>query len=113
LCVITRSAGADKPFGFVEIKYPFSVRHLTPTEAAHTPGFCSVTDDLSNIILKKKHTYFAQIQGQMALGERPQKDPGVILLFTPKQTLAFSASISIKNIGKKIYPSSCHFMITV
>ena len=67
-------SNADKPFGFVEIKCPFSVRHLTPAEATHTPGFCSITDDSGNIVLKEKHSYYGQIQGQMALGERPWCD---------------------------------------
>ena len=64
----------DQPFGFVEIKCPFSVRNLTPAEATCTPGFCCVTDDSGNIKLKEKHSYYAQIQGQMALGERPWCD---------------------------------------
>ena len=38
-------SNADQPFGFVEIKCPFSVRNLTPAEATRTPRFCCVTDD--------------------------------------------------------------------
>ena len=33
-----------------------------------------MTDDSANIKLKEKHSYYAQIQGQMALGERPWCD---------------------------------------
>ena len=67
-------SNGDKPFGFLEIKCPYSVRHLTPAEATHTPGFCSMIDDAGCIMLKEKHSYYAQIQGQMALGERPWCD---------------------------------------
>ena len=34
-------SNGDKAFGFLEIKCPYSVRHLTPAEATHTPGFCT------------------------------------------------------------------------
>ena len=64
----------DTPFGFVEIKCPYSVRDLTPIEASHTSGFCCVENNLGNLELKEKHSYFAQVQGQMAIGERPRCD---------------------------------------
>ena len=71
----------DAPFGFVEIKCPYSVRDLTPIEASHTPGFCCVENNLGNLELKEKHSYFVQVQGQMAIGERPWCD---FVIYTQK-----------------------------
>ena len=64
----------DAPFRFVEIKCPYSVRNLTPIKVSHTPGFCCVKNDLGDLELKEKHSYYAQIQGQMAIGEIPWCD---------------------------------------
>ena len=55
-------SNADEPFGFMEIKCQYSLRNLTPMEAAHTPGFCCVKNDSGHLELKEKHSYYAQIQ---------------------------------------------------
>ena len=67
----------DQPFGFVEVKCPYSARDKT-LEAAANLGFCC-TSTSSSLTLKKHHAYYAEIQGQMAIGELTWCD----LSFTP------------------------------
>ena len=58
----------DKIFGFglVEIKCPYSLRHLTPEEACADPSFyCQLVNGKPE--LKKDHPYYYQVQGQMGL----------------------------------------------
>lgn len=65
----------QQPFGFVEIKCPYSSRALTPAEACSTPGFCCTLDTSNgSVVLKETHGYYSQVQGQMAIGERPWCD---------------------------------------
>ena len=47
------------------------MRNVSPKQAAHTAGFCCIVNSSGNIQLKENHSYYAKIQGQMALGERP------------------------------------------
>ena len=64
-------------FGFLEVKCPFSHRNETPEQASTSPGFCSVlhtSDGTQGLALRRTHTYFAQVQGQMAIGGRPWCD---------------------------------------
>ena len=66
---------ADKPYGFIEVKCPYSSRNLSPAEACENSDFfCMYDQDSNQLKLKKAHKYFAQIQGQMAIGERPWCD---------------------------------------
>lgn len=62
------------PFGFIEVKCPYSNRDRTPVEACSSPGFCCnlVThpDGSQTPQLRRNHIYFAQVQGQMAVGKR-------------------------------------------
>ncbi|CAH3021527.1 unnamed protein product [Porites evermanni] len=56
----------DKIFGFglVEIKCPYSLRHLTPEGACADPSFyCQLVNGRPE--LKKDHPYYYQVQGQM------------------------------------------------
>ena len=58
----------DKIFGFVlvEIKCPYSLRHLTPEEACAEPSFyCQLVNGKPE--LKKDHQYHYQVQCQMGL----------------------------------------------
>lgn len=71
----------QEPFGFLEIKCPYSARNLTPAEACAQSGFCCRLTSTGQLELKETHQYYAQIQGQMALGERPWCD---FVLFTLK-----------------------------
>ena len=64
---------ADYPYGFLEIKCPHSHRDKTVIEACYYPSFfCCLQEEGGKAIpiLKRNHPYFAQIQGQMAIGER-------------------------------------------
>ena len=67
----------QEPFGFLEVKCPFSHCNETPEQASTSPRFCSVlhtSDGTQVLTLRRTHTYFAQVQGQMAIGERPWCD---------------------------------------
>ena len=50
------------------------MRNMSPNEAAHTAGFCCIVNSSGNIQLKENYSYYAQIQGQMALSEQPWCD---------------------------------------
>ena len=66
---------SSQPFGFLEIKCPFSHRNVTPTAACDTSKFyCTLSGDGQQISLKRNHRYYAQVQGQMAIGGRPWCD---------------------------------------
>ena len=65
-------SNTQQPFGFLEIKCPYSSKALTPAEACSVPGFCCNFDASSG--KKENHLYYSQVQGQMAIGERPWCD---------------------------------------
>ena len=60
----------EQPYGYVEVKCPYSVRDRTPVEACSTPNFYCNLDSAGQVKLKESHQYYAQVQGQMAIGER-------------------------------------------
>jgi hypothetical protein len=57
--------------GIVEIKCPFSGKHLSPVEAVRKKiiKFCNV-DTNNQLSLKKNHPYYYQIQGQLEVTDR-------------------------------------------
>ena len=60
----------DEPFGFLEVKCPYTCRDLLPEEGCSISGFyCDYDSATSAMKLKRNHMYFAQVQGQMAIGE--------------------------------------------
>lgn len=65
---------AAQPLGYVEVKCPFSQRNATPVHACSSPEFCCALDESGQPKLKRSHNYFAQVQGQMAIGQRPWCD---------------------------------------
>ena len=68
-------SSANEPFGFLEIKCPFKHKNATPQEAYRDPTSCCAYDNTAQqVTLKQTHTYFAQVQGQMAIGNRPWCD---------------------------------------
>ena len=69
----------DKPFGYVEVKCPYSARDKTPLEAAGNSSFCCTSTSDGNLILKKQHAYYAQDKDRWPL----VNDHGVILSYTP------------------------------
>lgn len=74
-----------EPFGFLEVKCPYSARNITPVEACSLSGFCcsvnTCSDGTQQLVLRTNHQYYAQIQGQMAVGGRPWSD---FVVYTPK-----------------------------
>ena len=67
----------------MEVKCPYSARNLTPVEACRISGFCCNVNSSGQLELKKTHHYYTQVQGQMALGERPWCD---FVVYTPLGT---------------------------
>ena len=80
------------PFGFLEVKCPYMHHNVTPQEACSMSGFCcSVevnTDGSQQLVLRTNHPYYAQVQGQMAIGDRQWCD---FVVYTTK-------SISVQRI---------------
>lgn len=70
-----------EPYGFAEVKCPFKHRDKTPQQACSDPDFCCVLTSSGEIRLKKRHPYYCQIQGQMAIGVRPWCD---FIVYTSK-----------------------------
>ena len=66
----------DHSFGFLEVKCPYTQaetfstsRDLLPEEDCSVSGFyCACNPVTSTLKLKTNHAYFAQVQGQMAVG---------------------------------------------
>ena len=59
-------SSAQQPFGFVEIKCPYSHRHASPAEACNMSSFCCEFDATTgHLRLKESYQYYAQVQGQM------------------------------------------------
>ena len=74
----------EKPYGFLEVKCPYSQRDKTPTEACHDSKFCCSIQNKGELgipVLKLNHPYYAQVQGQMAIGRHRWCD---FVVFTPR-----------------------------
>ena len=69
-------------YGLAEIKCPYKYRNISPVDAS---DFCSkvVTsqDGRSSLELKQTHTYYCQVQGQMAITKRKWCD---FVIYTTK-----------------------------
>ena len=71
----------DQPYGFVEVKCPYSHCNHTPAEArSDSKFFCTL--ESGEVKLRKNSNYFCQVQGQMAIGERLWCD---FVVYTPKE----------------------------
>ena len=96
-----------EPFGFLEIKCPYTHHNVTPIEATLTAGFCSTkevsADATVQLRLRENHSYFAQVQGQMAIGGRKWCD---FVLFTTKgisvERIAFNEDYWEKTLLPKL-----------
>ena len=67
----------NQPYGYVEVKCSYTQRNVTPIEACSSPGFCCNVKSNGGkqcISLRREHPYFCQVQGQMAIGQRPWCD---------------------------------------
>lgn len=57
--------------GVIEVKCPFSHRYHTVQEATNTDKeFCLEEDSNNNLILKKSHSYYYQVQTQLLVTKR-------------------------------------------
>ena len=57
----------DELEGVVEVKCPYTAKDVTPTIAAQTKSsFCCQIHN-NQLILKKSHDYYYQVQGQLAI----------------------------------------------
>ena len=76
--VVYDPSNTEQPFACIEVKCPYSHKDRTPLEASSSPGFCCAAQLHSNgsktLHLRCNHLYFAQVQGQMAVGGRPWCD---------------------------------------
>ena len=63
----------NEPYGYVEVKCPYSSRDKTPLEACRDKRFCCIETD-GIVSLRRNHHYFCQVQGQMAVENRPWCD---------------------------------------
>ena len=68
-------------FGLVEVKCPYKYRDLHPEDAAQQTDFCCKLSADKVVELKRKHQYFAQVQGQLAITERKWCD---FVIYTKK-----------------------------
>ncbi len=60
-----------QPFGFLEVKCPFSAKDVEPSAACTKANFFSTVNKDTNVIeLKESHSYYCQVQGQMEIGKR-------------------------------------------
>ena len=77
-------ADLQKPFGFLEIKCPYSIRNQTPVEACSSPGFYCTVDTTSGCLHLKEVTHtMLKYKGKWKLLE----DHGVTLWCTRKKGL--------------------------
>ena len=70
---VYNSTNVQQPFGFLEVKCPYSHRDCTPVEACSFLDFAvkrSMILVMAQFLICGKNKYFAQVQGQMAIGER-------------------------------------------
>lgn len=112
------SSNKNQPFGFLEVKCPYSHRNRTPIEAASTPGFCCSIElhesgDTNTQVLKlrQNHIYYAQIQGQMAVGGRTWCD---FVIFTTKAISVERITFDNNYTGKRTFFLNWkHSLITV
>lgn len=60
------------PSGLLEVKCPASEnwKMLTPSQCAEDPKFFCTVNENGEVTLKKYHSYYYQIQGQMAISNR-------------------------------------------
>ena len=76
--VVCNPSNLDQPFSFLEIKCPYTARNVSPVEACTFPGFFCTTvrkaDGKESMVLRMSHSYYAQVQGQMAIGGGPWCD---------------------------------------
>ncbi|XP_076087997.1 uncharacterized protein LOC143058383 [Mytilus galloprovincialis] len=56
--------------GVIEVKCPYALRDMHPLEAARQSNFCCELDNFGRLRLKRSHSYYYQVQGQLAITKR-------------------------------------------
>ena len=56
----------QRPFGILEVKCPEKYEDEDPLIACNDPNFCCKNEN-GKVSLKKDHSYYTQVQGQMTL----------------------------------------------
>ncbi len=98
-------SNVNEPYGFLEIKCPYSCRNVTPMDACSNREFyCTVSG--GKMLLKETHSYYAQVQGQMGIGERPWCD---FVVFTSKGISVQHILFNQEYWTDKLLPKLCHF----
>ena len=101
---------APHPYGYLEVKCPYAHRDKTPEEACSSNGFCSTLqencDGTLTLNLRKNHVYYAQVQGQMAIGERPWCD---FVIYTTKGISVQRISFDDDYWNKELLPQLISF----
>ena len=64
------SPALPDPHGYLEIKCPYNQRNMTPLDACTSAEFCCELGEDGQMKLRRSHHYYAQVQGQMAIGKR-------------------------------------------
>ena len=102
-----------QPFGFLEVKCPFTARDLTLADACALPGFCCALDPTNGQLkLKRNHPYF--ILDKFKDKWQLEDVHGVTLWYTLDKALMSSVSLMMKSFGTEFYcPSLLPFMMTV
>ena len=100
----------DEPFGFLEVKCPFSSKDIEPAEACKNPRFfCAVNQTTKLIELKEDHSYFPRYKAKWPL----EIELGVILLFIHRKASACNEYSLMNNFGSTNFCLSWnHFTIT-
>ena len=94
---------SGSPYGFAEVKCPYSKRHLTPVEASESPGFCCTIQD-GQPKLRRTHPYYSQVQGQLAIGCREWCD---FIIYTEK---GISCERRFRLLGTGTSPKPYHLL---
>ncbi|XP_050306062.1 uncharacterized protein LOC126745672 isoform X2 [Anthonomus grandis grandis] len=62
--------GCINEHDLVEVKCPFSITNMTPTEAILSKKITFATLENNHLHLKKNHNYYYQVQGQLAIANK-------------------------------------------
>ena len=98
------------PYGFVEVKCRYSHRDDIPFEACSDPSFCCELQHDSNghisVVLKRSHPYYCQVQGQLAIGNRPWCD---FIVYTQKGLSIDRVNFDREFWSNRLYPKLIEF----
>ena len=104
------SSNVSEPYGFVEIKCPFKYQNETPALAASNNDFFLEQESDGQLVLKRSHVYFSQVQGQMGVGNRNWCD---FVTYTKKGINVQRIHYNLEFWVTELLPKLCTFMICV